>query len=79
MNFLVGDLTLDCDQKPRVRITFEGGHYEDGVYTATHGYNHLFLLDNGKTLRLSNYFMHLKGIRVKLLPPEEQKSEEQNP
>lgn len=79
MNFLVGDLTLDYEKKPRVKLIFENGHIENATYCDTSGYNHLFLLDNGKTLRLSNYFMHLKGIRVKLLPPEEQKSEEQNP
>ena len=70
MNFLVGDLTLDYEKKPRVRLTFEDGHTLDATYTDTHGYNHLFLLDNGKTIRLSNYFMHLKGIRVALIEDE---------
>lgn len=70
MNFLVGDYTLDYEKRPRVRITFEDGHSLDATYCDTHGYNHLFLLDNGKTLRLSNHFMHLKGIRLKVLEEE---------
>lgn len=66
MNYLVGTLVLDTEQKPRVRITFSDGKQIEAVYTDTFGYNHSFLTDSGRELRLSNHFMHLKGIRVEL-------------
>ena len=67
MNYLVGPLVLDTEQKPRVRITFSDGKQIEAVYTDTFGYNHSFYTDQGKEIRLSNHFMHLKDIRVELV------------
>lgn len=67
MNYLVGTLVLDTDRKPRVRITFADGRQIEAVYTDTFGYNHSFYTDQGKEIRLSNHFMHLKGIRIELV------------
>lgn len=68
MNYLVGPLVLDTDEKPRVRITFEGGKQIEAVYTETYGYNHIFITDDGNRIRLSNHFMHLKGIQLERIP-----------
>ncbi|MCH5184140.1 MAG: hypothetical protein J1E00_08195 [Oscillospiraceae bacterium] len=67
MNYLVGTLVLDTEQKPRVRITFSDGRQIEAVYTDTFGYNHSFYTDEGREIRLSNHFMHLKGIRIELV------------
>ena len=61
MNYLVGGLVLDADDKPRVRIRFSDGRE---LTATTFGYNHTFRTDAGGELRLSNHFMHLKDIRV---------------
>lgn len=67
MNYLVGTLVLDGDCKTRVRITFSDGKQIEAVYTDTFGYNHSFYTDEGREIRLSNHFMHLKGIRIELV------------
>lgn len=64
MNYLVGKLILGGGE--HVVITFSDGSKVKGVYMDTYGYNHLFKLDNGKELKLSNHFMHLKDIDVAL-------------
>ncbi len=64
MNYLVGGLVLDADDKPRVRIRFSDGREVTATYIGTFGYNHTFRTDAGGELRLSNHFMHLKDIRV---------------
>ncbi len=64
MNYLVGTLVLSGGEN--VLITFSDGSKARGTYVDTYGYNHLFKLENGKETRLSNHFMHLKGITVEL-------------
>lgn len=64
MNYLVGTLVLDSGKNQRVRIRFEGGKTIEAVYADTFGYNHSFYTDEGREIRLSNHFMHLKGIRI---------------
>ena len=64
MNYLVGTLVLDSKTNQRVRITFSDGKQIEAVYEDTYGYNHSFYTDSGKEIRLSNHFMHLKGISV---------------
>lgn len=64
MNYLVGTLVLDSKTNQRVRITFSDGKQIEGTYDDTFGYNHSFYTDSGKEIRLSNHFMHLKGIKI---------------
>ncbi len=64
MNYLVGTLVLDSGKHQRVRITFEDGRQIEAEYADTFGYNHSFYTDSGREIRLSNHFMHLKGIRI---------------
>lgn len=64
MNYLVGNLVLDSGSGQRVRIIFEDGKTIEAVYADTFGYNHSFYTDSGREIRLSNHFMHLKGIRI---------------
>lgn len=62
MSCLVGTLVLNGGEK--VVITFDDGRKLKGIYIETYGYNHIFRLSNGNDMKLSNHFMHLKGIRV---------------
>ena len=64
MNYLVGTLVLDSKTNQRVRITFSDGKQIEAVYEDTYGYNHSFYTDEGREIRLSNHFMHLKGIKI---------------
>jgi len=63
MKYLVGDIPMEQGQK--VEIIFSDGNRERAVYTDTFGYNHYFEFEKGGNIRLSNHFMHLKGIRIK--------------
>lgn len=62
MSCLVGTLVLNGGEN--VVITFDDGRKLKGTYIETCGYNHIFRLSNGNDMKLSNHFMHLKGIRV---------------
>lgn len=64
MKYLVGDTPMEQGQK--VVIVFSDGKKIDAVYKDTFGYNHSFEAENGRNINLSNHFMHLKGIRVKI-------------
>ncbi len=70
MKYLVGTLVLDGEEKPRVVLTFSDGKQIEATYTDTFGYNHSFYTDSGKEIRLSNHFMHLKGIRISMAKPQ---------
>ncbi len=70
MKYLVGTLVLDGEEKPRVVLTFSDGKQIEATYTDTFGYNHSFYTDSGKEIRLSNHFLHLKGIRISLAKPQ---------
>ncbi len=65
MKQLVGDTPMEQGQ--RVEIIFSNGDREKGTYQYSFGYNHSFDLDKGSTVVLSNHFMRLKGIRVKII------------
>ena len=66
MSYLVGDLVLDSGAKVIIRWT--DGTETHAVYKDTYGYNHFFDAVPGgeKEIRLSNHFMRLKGIRIRL-------------
>ena len=62
MKYLVCETVMESGQK--VIITWSDGSTSKAVYNDTYGYNHMFTDENGKQVRLSNHFMHLKGITV---------------
>ena len=66
MSYLVGDLVLDSGAKVIIRWT--DGTETHAVYKDTYGYNHFFdaVPKGEKEIRLSNHFMRLKGIRIRL-------------
>jgi len=64
MKYLVGDTPME--QGSDVAIFFSDGGRLNAVYKDTYGYNHHFQTEDGKTVVLSNHFMRLKGIKIKL-------------
>lgn len=66
MSYLVGDLVLDSGA--RVIIRWTDGTETHAVYKDTYGYNHFFdaVPEGEREIRLSNHFMRLKGIRIRL-------------
>ncbi|MEG2003613.1 MAG: hypothetical protein RR057_03335 [Clostridia bacterium] len=65
MTYLVGDLVLSGGEK--VGIEYSDGSKSEAVYVDSFGYNHIFKTQNGKEIKLSNHFMHLKGIKIFLI------------
>ncbi|NCU27061.1 hypothetical protein EOM86_10140 [Candidatus Nomurabacteria bacterium] len=64
MDSLVCKLILSGGEK--VVITFSDGRKLKAVYKETYGYTHCFSVEGGGELKLSNHFMDMKDINVKL-------------
>ena len=65
MSYLVDECILDSGDKVIIRWT--DGTETKAVYKDTYGYNHFFdPIDGDKEIRLSNHFMRLKGIHVRI-------------
>ena len=47
-------------------IRFSNGSTEKAVYKETIGYTNYFVCEGGRELKLSNHFMDMKDITVKL-------------
>ena len=66
MSYLVDECILDSGDK--VIIRWSDGSETRAVYKETYGYNHFFdaIPKGDQEIRLSNHFMRLKGIRIRL-------------